>query len=62
MTHLATRKSVEDAVDQYFSGKISVDEAFRRAYGPDPRMAKMESAPATTAGRKSLRKRNKRRR
>ncbi|MFZ5825590.1 MAG: hypothetical protein ACOY94_14925 [Bacillota bacterium] len=62
MTYLATRKSVEDAVDQYFSGKISVDEAFRRAYGPDPRTAQMESAPATTPGQKSLRRRNKRRR
>lgn len=33
----STRKAVQAAVDAYFSGQITVAEAFELAYGPDPR-------------------------
>lgn len=49
MTFLASRKAVEEALDQYFAGKISVEEAFRLAYGPDPRTAAAQGNPAAVA-------------
>lgn len=33
MDGAVSRKEFQAAVDDFFSGKISVDEAFRRAYG-----------------------------
>lgn len=42
---LPTRKAVQAAVDAYFSGQITVEEAFERAYGPHPRKAAAGQAP-----------------
>jgi hypothetical protein len=33
----SARKMVQDAVDAYFSGRLTVSEAFEKAYGPDTR-------------------------
>lgn len=36
MNSTVTREAVQSAVDDYFAGRITVEEAFLRAYGPHP--------------------------